>query len=314
MKTKCLSCGGPTTTKMQNGGLTTGAKKVLKQGPIKTIKTIRKALNKLTTRKTAPGCFGAGCTKMQKGGYPVKNFINNNLKPLLKIPTYPGQTYKKDTGRNITEKAAARKVAKGKGFMTYQSNFKSDPEGTGDNRGIFNSNFIGRKPRVVMQNGGMIPKCPGPNCPKRPLVGVTKAIKKIVKKTRTIGRNGTKQTDTPFGNFLKDPRVMEQPQPKKMQNGGTANPSQTQIDRNKIKQTGSTWRGGTRSKEVTLDQNLYDPNKNSGAVTRTKRNAAGEIIKQKTRIVSNAKAQKKYNKIFNSTNRQTKTCFSGSCK
>ena len=101
---------------------------------------------------------------------------------------------------------------------------------------------------------------------------------------------------------------------KKMQNGGTADLSQDQIDRNKIKQTGSTWRGGTRSKEVTRDQNLYDPNKNSGAVTKTKRNAAGEIIKQKTRIVSNAKAQKKYNKIFNSTNRQTKTCFSGSCK
>jgi hypothetical protein len=119
---------------MQNGGLITGAKKVAKQGPIKTIKTIRKALNKLTPRKTKPGCFGASCGKMQ--------------------------------------------------------------------------------------NGGMTPKCPGPNCPKRPLVGVTKAIKKIVKKTRTIGRNGTKQTDTPFGNFLKDPRVMEQPQPKKMQKGG----------------------------------------------------------------------------------------------
>ena len=311
MKTKCLSCGGSATTKMQNGGLITGAKKFAKQAPIKTIKTIRKALNKLTTRKNKPGCFGAGCTKMQKGGYPVKNFINNNLKPLLKIPTYPGQTYKKDTGRNITEKAAARKVAKGKGFMTYQSNFKSDPEGTGDNRGIFNSNFIGRKPRVVMQNGGMVPRCPGPNCPKKPKVGITKAIKKIVKKTRTIGRNGTKQTDTPYGNFPKD---MSQPQPKKMQNGGTADPSQNQIDKNKIKQTGSTWRGGTRSKEVTLDQNLYDPNKNSGAVTKTKRNAAGEIIKQKTRIVSSDKARKKYDKIFNSNNRQTKTCFSGNCK
>jgi hypothetical protein len=133
MKTKCMSCGG-LTKKMQNGGLTTGAKKVLKQGPIKTIKTIRKALNKLTTRKTAPGCFGANCGKMQ--------------------------------------------------------------------------------------NGGMIPKFLGPNYPKRPKNGVTKAIKKIAKKIRTIGRNGTKQTDTPFGNFLKDPRVMEQPQPKKMQKGG----------------------------------------------------------------------------------------------
>ena len=225
-----MSCGG-TTKKMQKGGAS-GIYTNTTAGEISTVKLQK----------------GGAIKKMQKGGYPVKNFINNNLKPLLKIPTYPGQTYKKDTGRNITEKAAARKVAKGKGFMTYQSKIKSDPEGTGDNKGIFNSNFYGRKPRVVMQNGG------------------------------------------------------------------TADPSQSQIDRNKIKQTGSTWRGGTRSKEVTLDQNLYDPNKNSGAVTRTKRNAAGEIIKQKTRIVSNAKAQKKYNKIFNSNNRQTKTCFSGNCK
>jgi hypothetical protein len=134
MKTKCMSCGGLTTTKMQNGGLITGAKKVPKQGPIKTINTIRKGLKKLTPRKTVPGCFGANCGKMQ--------------------------------------------------------------------------------------NGGMIPRCPGPNCPKRPKNGITKAIKKIVKKTRTIGRNGTKQTDTPFGNFLKDSRVMSQPEPKKMQNGG----------------------------------------------------------------------------------------------
>ena len=50
MKTKCMSCGG-TTKKMQNGGLTTSAKKVLKQGPIKTIKTIRKAVNKITKPK-----------------------------------------------------------------------------------------------------------------------------------------------------------------------------------------------------------------------------------------------------------------------
>jgi hypothetical protein len=138
MKTKCMSCGGPTTTKMQNGGLITGAKKVPKQGPIKTISTIRKGLKKLTPRKTVPGCFGANCTKMQVGG---------------SLP-------KAQRGRNV----------------------------------------IPNRIKIT----GPIPK---PTPKKHP-------------KTRTVERNGTKQTDTPFGNFPKDPRVMEQPQPKKMQKGG----------------------------------------------------------------------------------------------
>ena len=289
MKTRCMSCGGP-MKKLQNGGLTTGAKKVSKQGPIKTIKTIKKVLKKLTPRKTNTGCFGAGCSKMQ--------------------------------------------------------------------------------------NGGIIPRCPGPNCPKTPKTGPIKAIKKVIKK---ITRPKI-TTDTPYGNFPKDmsqpqqkmqkggypvknfinnkikpifkiPRYPGERYPKKdplingyyngpgrdprrkpieprrkpktvLQNGGTTELSQNQIDRNKIKETGprkflfqnQSPSRGTRSKEVTLDQNLYDPNKNSGAVTKTIRNNAGEIIKQKTRIVSNAKAQKKYNKILNNTTRKTNTCFSGNCK
>ena len=227
MKTRCMSCGGP-MKKLQNGGLTTGTKKVSKQGPIKTIKTIKKVLKKLTPRKTNTDCFGAGCSKMQ--------------------------------------------------------------------------------------NGGMIPRCPGPNCPKRPKTGPIKAIKKVIKK---ITRPKI-TTDTPYGNFPKD---MSRPQ-QKMQNGGTTEPEPYKIERNKIKQTGprkflfqnQSPSRGTRSKEVTLDQNLYDPNKNSGAVTKTIRNNAGEIIKQKTRIVSNAKAQKKYDKILKSTAKKTNTCFSGNCK
>jgi hypothetical protein len=35
------------------------------KGPVKAIK---KVIDKLTTRKTAPGCFGAGCKKMELGG------------------------------------------------------------------------------------------------------------------------------------------------------------------------------------------------------------------------------------------------------
>jgi hypothetical protein len=214
--------------KLQNGGLTTGAKKVQKQGPIKTIKTINKFLKKRTPRKTNTGCFGAGGSKMQ--------------------------------------------------------------------------------------NGGMIPRCPGPNCPKRPKTGPIKAIKKVIKKITRPKMT----TDTPYGNFPKD---MSRPQ-QKMQNGGTTEPEPYKIERNKIKQTGprkflfqnQSPSRGTRTKEVTLDQNLYDPNKNSGAVTKTIRNNAGEIIKQKTRIVSNAKAQKKYDKILKSTAKKTNTCFSGNCK
>jgi hypothetical protein len=135
---------------------------------------------------------GGSMKKMRKGGYPVKNFINNNLKPLFKIPRYPGDTYKKDTGRNISEKAAARKVAKGKGFMTYQSNYKSDPEGTGDNKGIFNSNFIGRKPRIVMQKGGSkLEKQKIGGMVKKMAVGGT-TTKRIIKKS-TGGMYGIPQ-------------------------------------------------------------------------------------------------------------------------
>ena len=67
MKTKCMSCGGP-TKKMQNGGLTTGAKKVLKQGPIKTIKTIRKAVNKITKFTTPKLELGGSLETFQNGG------------------------------------------------------------------------------------------------------------------------------------------------------------------------------------------------------------------------------------------------------
>jgi hypothetical protein len=89
MKTKCMSCGG-TTKKMQAGGSLPKAqngrnviqKRIKITGPIPTptpkktetgfgkgpVKAIKKVIDKLTTRKTKPGCFGAGCKKMELGG------------------------------------------------------------------------------------------------------------------------------------------------------------------------------------------------------------------------------------------------------
>jgi len=94
MKTKCMSCGGPTkkmqaggtAKKMQAGGLPKAqlGRNVMKKvkitgpiprpeptktgggrGPIKTKKVMKKLNPNLETK---PGCFGAGCGKMQAGG------------------------------------------------------------------------------------------------------------------------------------------------------------------------------------------------------------------------------------------------------
>ena len=83
MKTKCMSCGGP-TKKMQTGGLPKAqrGRNVINypkpaprpepsktgggRGPVKPIKKVLKKLN--PNLETKPGCFGAGCGKMQEGG------------------------------------------------------------------------------------------------------------------------------------------------------------------------------------------------------------------------------------------------------
>jgi len=91
MKTKCMSCGGPTkkmqnggpTKKMQNGGLTTSAKKVLKQGPIKTIKTIRKAVNKITKPTTPKMELGGTLETFQNGGGKKGRGWKIGMDPLL---------------------------------------------------------------------------------------------------------------------------------------------------------------------------------------------------------------------------------------
>ena len=109
MKTKCMSCGGP-TKKMQNGGLTTGAKKVLKQGPIKTIKTIRKAVNKIT-KPTTP--------KMELGGsLETFQFQNGGAIDSLKVIKKEGKlavkTEKQKQAAAKKAAANAKKIAKAK--------------------------------------------------------------------------------------------------------------------------------------------------------------------------------------------------------
>ena len=84
MKTKCLSCGGP-TKKMQTGGLPKAqdgrsltirlqnnrplqqVQRVKKAGPIKTIKTIRKAINKITKFTTPKMELGGSLPKAKNG-------------------------------------------------------------------------------------------------------------------------------------------------------------------------------------------------------------------------------------------------------
>ena len=83
MKTKCMSCGGPTKKMQVGGGLPKAqdgrslrimrsktqplqqVQRVKKEGPIKAIKNV---IKKLTPNKTTSGCFGANCKKMELGG------------------------------------------------------------------------------------------------------------------------------------------------------------------------------------------------------------------------------------------------------
>ena len=91
MKTKCMSCGGPTkkmqaggpTKKMQNGGLTTSAKKVLKQVPIKTIKTIKKVVKKITKPTKPKMELGGSLETFQNGGGKKGRGWKIGMDPLL---------------------------------------------------------------------------------------------------------------------------------------------------------------------------------------------------------------------------------------
>ena len=219
MKTKCLSCGG-TTKKMQKGGSTdtsiTGK--------------IQKGLDWMLGSDNLRKIGRETNAKLQPAAQKGRDYLNKTLGP-LKPKSTVAKIEKKQAGGSLPKAQNGRNVIKRikiTGPIPRPTPKKTE---TGFGKGPIKTikkvidKLKTRKTKPgcfgascgKMQNGGMIPKCPGPNCPKRPKNGITKAIKKIVKKTRTIERNGTKQTDTPYGNF---PKNMSQPQPKKMQNGG----------------------------------------------------------------------------------------------
>ena len=158
MKTKCMSCGG-TMKKMQKGGVTRpipGQKK-----PVTREYKITRAmtngvkspnlppLDSKYTKKRSTGLILKDKSKLQEGIY----------KPTMQKGGFP-----------ITAKAAARKVAKGKGMMTYKYG-TTDAPGTGNNKGDYvkfakdqksnpygGKSLKGSRSRSVMQKGGVIKK------------------------------------------------------------------------------------------------------------------------------------------------------------
>ena len=113
MKTKCMSCSGP-TKKMQAGGLLKaqlGGSVIKKEkitrpmprpmpkpkttktdggrGPIKPIKKVLKKLN--PNLETKPGCFGAGCGKMQLGG-SLETFQNGGTRRARQQGSLPSRS------------------------------------------------------------------------------------------------------------------------------------------------------------------------------------------------------------------------------
>jgi len=131
----------------QNGGSTSSNTTPVKNKvPAKTKPTPKKVVpassSDMKTFRLMQGydTKGGKVEKMQKGGFP------------------------------ITEKAAARKVAKGKGMMTYKYG-TTDAPGTGNNKGAYvkfakdqesnpygGKSLKGSRSRSVMQKGGMIKK------------------------------------------------------------------------------------------------------------------------------------------------------------
>ena len=158
MKTKCMSCGG-TMKKMQKGGVTRpipGQKKpVTRENKITRAMTngVKSPnlppLDSKYLKKRSTGLILKDKSKLQEGTY----------KPTMQTGGFP-----------ITAKAAARKVAKGKGMMTYKYG-TTDAPGTGNNKGDYvkfakdqksnpygGKSLKGSRSRSVMQKGGAIKK------------------------------------------------------------------------------------------------------------------------------------------------------------
>ena len=142
MKTKCMSCGG-TTKKMQKGGSVDGPMEARRKIMGEKKPSLKKTLNYV--KKNGSGLILKDKSKLQEGTY----------KPTMQKGGFP-----------ITAKAAARKVAKGKGMMTYNYGTKDVP-GSDGNKGAYVKFAKDQKPnpyggktlqgrsRRVMKKGGV---------------------------------------------------------------------------------------------------------------------------------------------------------------
>ena len=143
MKTKCMSCGG-TTKKMQKGGSVDGPMEARRKIMGEKIPSTKKTLKYV--KKNGSGLILKDKSKFPEGIY----------KPTMQTGGFP-----------ITAKAAARKVAKGKGMMAYKYG-TTDAPGTGNNKGDYvkfakdqksnpygGKSLKGSRSRRVMQKGGV---------------------------------------------------------------------------------------------------------------------------------------------------------------
>jgi len=159
-------------------------------------------------------------------------------------------------GRPISQEAAAKKVAKGKGMISYKYP-STDAQGTGDNKGSYSklgkesSTFGGRKvkgnSRPVMQKGGSVD---GPIEARRKIMGEKKpSLKKTL---NYVKKNGS-------GLILKDKPTQEGVYKPKMQKGGSTGKTKKYKTKNSYSElTGS---GGYPLK-TTVDSPSGNYNKN----------------------------------------------------
>ena len=155
MKTKCMSCGG-TTKKMQKGG----SKDTSITGKI------QRGLDWMLGSDNLRKIGRETNAKLQPAAQKGRDYLNKTLKPLKPKSTVAKIEKKQHGGFPITAKAAARKVAKGKGMMTYNYGTKDVP-GSDGNKGAYVKFAKNQEPnpyggktlqgrsRRVMQKGGV---------------------------------------------------------------------------------------------------------------------------------------------------------------
>ena len=134
--------------------------------------------------------------------------------------------FQKGGGIPITAKAAARKVEKGKGAMSYKYPSK-DAKGTGDNKGLYlklgksSGPFGGRevkKSRPVMQKGGSVD---GPIEARRKVMGEKEpSLRKTLNYVKKKGSGYIPPTESNKPDTSKWAEKYKSPNAKKMQKGG----------------------------------------------------------------------------------------------